>query len=114
MESSDTKSGCTVIGAGLDKKLAEITPPKKIPKTKNKFHTSFRQLYLKKGILVGRHAAQICLSDELIPKDLLPNINNAGTVSPMSGPATYQGQGDLMSSKISIILFFLDKNEIIC
>ena len=59
-------------------------------------------MYLKKEILAGRHAAQICLSEELMPKVLLPKINKRGTVKPINGPDTYHGQG---FSKASIIIF---------
>lgn len=41
----------------------------------------------------GTQAAQICLSEEEIPKLLFPKSRRAGTVSPIIGPATYQGQG---------------------
>jgi hypothetical protein len=42
------------------------------------------------------------MEDE-IPKDLLPRMSSRGTVSPINGPAMYQGQGCEMNSKISII-----------
>src|SRR5690606_2924434 len=87
-----------------DSRLIAIAPPMKIPSTKNKFHTSFFQLYLKNGILAGIHEAQMWRSDELIPKDLLPIIKSAGTVKPINGPATYHGQGCFINS---IILFSL-------
>ncbi len=92
--------GLTWIGCGLAKKWIAIAPPKKIPKTKNKFQISFFQLYLKNGMLAGKQAAQMCLNDELIPNDLLPKIKSAGTVKPISGPATYQGQGCLKKSNM--------------
>jgi hypothetical protein len=85
--------GLTSTGFGFDKRLMAIAPPKKIPNTKNKFHTSFFQSYLKKGMLAGIHEAQMSLSDELMPNDLLPIIKSAGTVSPIKGPAIYQAQG---------------------
>ncbi len=44
-------------------------------------------------MLAGRQAAQICRNEEEMPNDLLPSIKSAGTVSPISGPATYQGMG---------------------
>lgn len=81
-----------------------MIPPKKIPKTKNKFQSSFFQSYLKKLIFEGIQAAQICLSDELIPKDLFPRMSKAGTVSPINGPAIYHGQGSFMISTTGIIL----------
>ena len=71
-----------------------------IPKTKNKFQISFFQSYLKKEILDGKQEAHICLRDELIPNDLLPNTNSIGTVNPINGPAIYQGQGCLINSNI--------------
>lgn len=52
------------------------------------------------------HAAHMCLSEELIPKDLLPISNSVGTVSPISGPATYQGQGDDNQFKIFIVKIY--------
>jgi hypothetical protein len=41
--------------------------------------------------------------EEDIPNDLLPNINKAGTVKPIKGPAMYQGQGCFKNSNIIII-----------
>ena len=38
--------------------------------------------------------------EEEMPRGLLPNIKSAGTVNPMSGPATYQGQGCLKNSNM--------------
>jgi hypothetical protein len=43
--------------------------------------------------------------EELMPKDLLPMISNVGTVNPIKGPATYQGQGCLIHSKKFILKF---------
>jgi len=43
-------------------------------------------------------AAHRCLRDEEIPKDLFPSKSKAGTVKPMSGPATYHGHGCLRES----------------
>ena len=70
-----------------------------MPPTKNKFHTSFFQSYLKKGILAGKQAAHTCRNEEEIPNDLLPVINSIGTINPINGPATYQGQDDLKMFK---------------
>src|SRR5690554_5311288 len=98
--SSVTNFGLTSTALGLAKRLMAIAPPKKIPKTKKRFHTSFFHSYLKKEILAGIHEAQICRSDELIPNDLFPKINNAGTVKPISGPATYHAQGCFINSII--------------
>lgn len=69
-----------------------------MPNTKNMFHTSFFQLYLKNGMFAGKHAAQAWRRLAEIPKCLLPNISKAGTVSPINGPATYQGHGCLSVS----------------
>jgi len=44
-------------------------------------------------MFAGIQIAQICLSEEEMPKCLFPKSNNAGTVSPINAPATYQGQG---------------------
>ena len=100
--SSVANFGLTSTGLGFDKRLMAMAPPKNMPNTKNKFHTSFFQSYLKNGMLAGIHEAQMCRSDELMPKDLFPKINKAGTVNPINGPATYQAQGCLINS---IILF---------
>lgn len=58
-------------------------------------------------MLAGKHSAHICLNDELIPKDLLPIINNTGTVNPINGPVIYQDQGCLIQSKIFIYVFLI-------
>ena len=87
-----------IIGFGLARKLIAITAPKKIPATKKRFQISFFHSYLKNGILAGTQAAQICRRDELMPNDLLPKINNVGTVNPIKGPATYHGHGCLINS----------------
>src|SRR5690606_21400410 len=86
-----------------------IAPPKNMPNTKNKFHTSFFQSYLKNGMLAGIHEAQMCRNDELMPNDLLPIIKSTGTVKPISGPATYHAQGCLIISIILLYLFVLIK-----
>jgi hypothetical protein len=46
----------------------------------------------------GIQLAQICLKELDIPNDLLPIIKRVGTVSPIKGPATYQGQGFVINS----------------
>jgi hypothetical protein len=69
-----------------------------MPATKNNYQASLFQLYLKKEILAGKQAAQICRKEDDIPNALLPSSNKAGTISPISGPATYQGQGCLNHS----------------
>ena len=70
-----------------------MKPPSSTPATKNRFHASLRQLYLKNGMFAGRHAAQMCRRLEEIPNDLLPSSSSVGTVSPMQVPAAmYEGQ----------------------
>jgi hypothetical protein len=64
-----------------------------IPATKNKFHDSFFQSYLKKGILAGKQAAQICLRLDDMPKGLFPIIKSIGTIKPIIVPPTYHGHG---------------------
>ena len=49
---------------GFESNELPITPPKTIPTTKNKFHESFFQSYLKKSIFAGMQAAQTCRSVE--------------------------------------------------
>jgi hypothetical protein len=88
-----TRCGFKATGLGLFNQAAVTIPPRIIPVAKNRFHVSFFQLYLKKDILEGKHAAHICLKVEEIPNDLFPKINNNGTVNPIRGPATYHGQG---------------------
>ena len=53
--------------------------------------------------------AQICLKEEEIPNVLLPNNNKSGTVSPINGPATYQGQGCESHSINDILYYFYRK-----
>src|SRR5690606_24181984 len=67
---------------------------------KTRFQASFFQSYLKKGIPAGKQAAQIWRRLDEMPKCLLPSSNKAGTMSPISGPATYQGQGRINASII--------------
>jgi hypothetical protein len=62
---------------------------------------------LKKGIRDGITAAQICRSEEEIPKALFPVTRRNGTINPISGPATYQGHGCLNQSGIAF--FYKDK-----
>src|SRR5690606_13901022 len=101
--SSVANFGLTSTGLGFDKRFMAIAPPKNIPKTNTKFHTSFFQSYLKNGMLAGIHEAQTCRNDELMPNDLLPIIKSAGTVKPIKGPATYHAQGCLIISNIFIL-----------
>src|SRR5690606_3951953 len=88
--------------SGIERKPIVTNPPKNIPSTKIRFHISFFHSYLKKGMFAGKHMAQACRSDELIPNDLFPKSNNAGTVKPTRGPATYHGQGCWIKSTIFI------------
>src|SRR5690554_1215141 len=104
---SAASSGCTSIELGLDKKCIEINPPTKIPNTKTIFHISFFQSYLKNGMFAGIQDAQMCLKEELIPKDLFPKINKVGTVKPTRGPATYQGQGCKINSSIFLCVLLM-------
>jgi hypothetical protein len=90
----------------LDKKLAAIKAPATIPATKKRFQASFFQSYRKKDIFPGKHTAQIWRRDEEIPKALLPSNNRAGTISPISGPPTYQGQGCFNQSTTLIVVQF--------
>src|SRR6187401_3515220 len=90
-----------IIGFGLASTLTAIIPPIRIPPTKNKFQTSRVHSYLKNGIFAGMHAAQMWRREDEIPNDLFPRINKIGTVSPISGPAIYHGQGFF---KMSIML----------
>ena len=53
-------------------------------------------------MLAGMHAAHMWRNDELMPKFLLPIINNVGTINPIIGPATYHGHGCLIKSIIFI------------
>ena len=55
--------------------------------------------------------AQTCRNEELMPNDLLPKIRSAGTVSPIKGPATYQGHGCLIISSIPIIVVLVVKSQ---
>lgn len=88
--------------SGFVNKKVAINPPTVIPATKNKFQTSFFQSYLKKEILAGITAAQMCRNEDEIPKDLFPKSSKTGTVKPIIGPATYQGQGFRIISNKSI------------
>lgn len=90
------------ISFGFDIKKVAINPPIAVPSTKFKFQISFFQLYLKKGIFAGIHAAQICLKEDDIPKVLFPRISKVGTVNPINRPAIDQCHGFF---SISIIYF---------
>jgi hypothetical protein len=59
----------------------------------------------------GRQAAQTWRSVVEIPSLLLPNNSNRGTVIPMMGPATYQGQGSVknfIAANIQKSIIFID------
>jgi len=43
-------------------------------------------------MFAGKQAAQICRKLEDTPSVLLPRIKRAGTINPIKGPVTYQGQ----------------------
>jgi hypothetical protein len=99
-------------GFGFARRLMARKPPRRIPATKKRFQISFVHSYLKKGILAGKQAAHIWRKEEEMPKALFPIINSTGTVNPISGPATYHGQGFLRSSNIYELLF-LERSRII-
>ena len=52
----------------------------------------------KNGIFAGKQDAHICLKEDDMPNVLFPKISKVGTMRPIKGPATYQGQGCLTSS----------------
>src|SRR5690606_17861987 len=90
---SFTVAGATTMGSGLLRNLVPTMPPMRMPATKNRFQASLFQSYLKNGIFDGTQAEQMCLSEEEIPRCLFPSNNKAGTVRPITAPATYHGQG---------------------
>ena len=53
-------------------------------------------------------AAQIWRSEDDMPNVLLPDINKAGTIKPIKGPATYQAQGCFKKSIMNT--YFVVKN----
>ncbi len=59
----------------------------------------------------GKQAAQICRSDEEIPNVLLPVISKSGTVRPISGPASHQGQGCFIHTAIFMVLAIRRKDR---
>src|SRR5919204_6416772 len=68
--------------------------PQKMPARNARFHDPVRfQSCLKKAIPHGAIAAQRCRKLPETPNDLLPTSSSAGTVRPISGPATYHGSG---------------------
>src|SRR5690606_3977702 len=91
--SSARSLSSTITCSGDARIVAEIIPPSTIPPTKKRFHDSFRQSYLKNEKPDGATAAQRCLKEEEIPKDLFPISNRSGTVRPIKGPEIYQGHG---------------------
>jgi len=62
---------------------------------------------LKKAMLEGKQAAQVWRSDEEMPKVLLARSKSNGTISPMIGPATYQGQGSYSNALIVYSIVYL-------
>src|SRR4051794_18121984 len=94
------KAGLTLIACEVLKYFTAINPPITIPATKNKFHNSFFQLYLKNLMSEGMNAAHICLKFDEIPKLLLPNISSNGTTNPIRVPVIYHGHGCLINSII--------------
>src|SRR6476661_5430102 len=90
-------------GSPSANKKPAINPPIMMPPAKNRLHDSFLQLYFRKGISKGKHAAQIWRSVDETPSVLLPAINNAGTIKPIITPPTYQGQDCLRKSCINRI-----------
>jgi len=74
-----------------------------MPVAKNKFQLSFFQSYLKKEMLPGKQAAQICFKVEEMPKGLLPNMRSKGTINPIKGPDIHHGQGARIHSKNDVI-----------
>src|SRR5690606_10961924 len=90
------------MSCGKGNAVAAIMPPSTRPPTNQRFHASFFQSYRKKGIFGRNTAAQTCENEDEMPNDLFPISSNNGTVSPISGPETYQGQG---CDNVSIICF---------
>ena len=97
----------TTMVSGLLKNCVAIIPPNSTPTTKNKFHISFFQSYLKNGILAGMHIAHTCRNDDEMPNFLLPISNNVGTVSPIKMPAIAQFQGCFINSIIFMFIYSL-------
>ena len=90
--------GLILTGWAFDNQFVVIKPPIMIPKAKKRFQLSFFQSYLKKEICAGMQAAHTWRSVDDMPNDLLPINSNDGTISPISGPAIYQGHGCLIGS----------------
>src|SRR5215831_8687345 len=75
-------------------KREAVTAPTKMPSRNVRFHEPSRfQSWLKNSMRHGANAAHKCLRLLEIPNGLLPRRSIAGTMRPMSGPATYQGSG---------------------
>ena len=66
------------------------------PATKNEVPRFAFPIVLQESKLLGTTAAHMCRKDELMPKVRLRKIKCSGTISPMTGPATYHGQGWLI------------------
>src|SRR6476469_3503635 len=103
---SCTKTGLTLMGCGALKYCVAINPPITMPTTKNKFHNSFFQSYLKNSMFPGINAAHTCRNVDEMPKRLLPNTSSNGTIKPIRRPVTYQGQGCLINSIITLKIYF--------
>jgi len=86
------------------KKRTAKKAPSIIPAAKKRFQLLAFQLYLKNEISAGKQAAQICRSVDEIPKTLLPAMSRSGTISPIRGPAIYQGHGCFINSSITFDL----------
>src|SRR5439155_9413779 len=83
----------------LARSRAPIKPPRSVPARKPRFQVPvFFQSYRKNATLPGKQAAQMCRKLLEKPNDLLPRSSRTGTISPMSGPPTYQGQGRVSKS----------------
>ncbi len=67
---------------------------------KNRFHDSCRQSFSRKYPIVvfGAHMEHRCRKLLDMPNGFPTVTNNKGTVSPINGPETYQGQGSSIHS----------------
>ena len=84
------------MGASDAKNALAMKAPMSTPATITRFHDSLFQSYFRKSKLLGTTAAHMCRNDELMPKVRLRKIKCSGTISPMTGPATYHGHGWLI------------------
>ena len=67
--------------------------PIKIPPANTRFQDSLFQSWLRNSKLLGMQAAHRWRNEELMPNVRFSKIRWRGTINPMMGPATYQGQG---------------------